>query len=672
MRGAAKTAGPAALLILLNAYVTQRLFTVDYIAQMGSIEGVYLGLARYVARHFDDLGWFPLWYGGIPYADSYPPLLHWICGLAMVLTGTSPGRAHHFVTALFYALGPAMLFWLAWRLTGNRACAFVTALGYSLLSPTCLLVPRIARDSGGMWGERRLQDLTGYGEGPHIASLCLLPLAIGLLHVALTGAGARARGWRWWAFAAVLAIAAVPLSNWLGAIAIAMAIAAYLLAGLPKGLPARARWGGAIAMCAAAYTIALPWLSPATIAVIRANAPRVGGSFVFNSRQHLYALGVAVGFTAAAWGLSRLDVARATRFAVLFAILTGAVNLGDAWFGISLVPQPHRYQLEMDMAFWTAAVFAVWPLVEGLRRREAIALGAILALPSIHLVNLQYADARNNDQPLDIRTTVEYKASTWLEAHLPGARVFAPGSFGYWLNAFGDIPQLTGGFDNGIANPALPHVIFSIQDGAFRDRALDMLRAYGVDAILIGTEDTPDFHQPVHHLDRFAAEKVLWREGGDAIYDTGRRSRSLAHVMRPADLAQYAPDYNYPQILTPYLAALHNPVYPPADFRWLAPSEASVAAGAMQPEQILSVQVSWDQGWAATANGRGVPVYGDKMGQIVVEPRCSGPCSVRLRWDGGVEGILTRWLSRVTLASGVVWVLMGAIWRRHSDSTTTN
>ena len=87
MRGAAKTAGLAALLVILNAYITLRLFTVDYIAQMGSIEGVYLGLARYVSRHLADLGWFPLWYGGIPYADSYPPLLHWICGLAMVLSG---------------------------------------------------------------------------------------------------------------------------------------------------------------------------------------------------------------------------------------------------------------------------------------------------------------------------------------------------------------------------------------------------------------------------------------------------------------------------------------------------------------------------------------------------------------------------------------------------------
>ena len=47
---------------------------------MGSIEAAYIGLARYIANHLGELSWFPLWYGGIPYADTYPPLLHWSAG----------------------------------------------------------------------------------------------------------------------------------------------------------------------------------------------------------------------------------------------------------------------------------------------------------------------------------------------------------------------------------------------------------------------------------------------------------------------------------------------------------------------------------------------------------------------------------------------------------------
>src|SRR5450759_3951893 len=109
-RDYAKTLGCAALLFALNAYITPLLFRTAYTAQMGSIEAAFIGLARYASQHWNDMGWFPLWYGGIPYPDSYPPLLHWIGGLVITLAGVSPGLAYHFVTATVYSLGsPACL-----------------------------------------------------------------------------------------------------------------------------------------------------------------------------------------------------------------------------------------------------------------------------------------------------------------------------------------------------------------------------------------------------------------------------------------------------------------------------------------------------------------------------------------------------------------------------------
>ena len=73
-----KTLGCAALLFAVNALITQWLFRTAYTNQMGSIEAAFIGIARYVSRHWSDLSWFPIWYGGIPYPDSYPPLLHWV------------------------------------------------------------------------------------------------------------------------------------------------------------------------------------------------------------------------------------------------------------------------------------------------------------------------------------------------------------------------------------------------------------------------------------------------------------------------------------------------------------------------------------------------------------------------------------------------------------------
>jgi hypothetical protein len=92
----------------------------------------------------------------------------------------------------------------------------------------------------------------------------------------------------------------------------------------------------------------------------------------------------------------------------------------------------------------------------------------------------------------------------------------------------------------------------------------------------------------------------------------------------------------------------------------------------LQPEHILSVQISWDKGWKAYTAGRRVHAWGDKLGQMVVEPRCSGLCTVELKYDGGTEGIYARAIHRLALAGGGLWILVGMLWRKRSDLTTTN
>src|SRR4051812_20533193 len=99
-----RTALPAAALFAINALVTPWLFHVDYTRNMGSIEAVYIGLARYIVAHFPDFNWFPLWYCGIPFQDSYPPLLHLMVAAVTGFGHISPGYAYHAVTAAVYAL----------------------------------------------------------------------------------------------------------------------------------------------------------------------------------------------------------------------------------------------------------------------------------------------------------------------------------------------------------------------------------------------------------------------------------------------------------------------------------------------------------------------------------------------------------------------------------------
>ena len=211
-------------------------------------------LARWARENWNDLTWFPLWYGGIPYHNTYPPLLHLIVAAVSALLGLTPAHAYHAVTAVFYSLGPVTLYWLALRLCGSRAYSFAAGLFYSLISTSTLLIPGVRHDAGGFWGPRRLQAMVQYGEGPHVAALTLLPLAIVLL-----SHGFEKRRPVWW-LAAALGLAAVALTNWLGAAALAMAVAAWLLAR-QEGVWWR-NWLKAWAWPSPAYAIASPGIPP--------------------------------------------------------------------------------------------------------------------------------------------------------------------------------------------------------------------------------------------------------------------------------------------------------------------------------------------------------------------------------------------------------------------------
>ncbi|MCP5120492.1 MAG: hypothetical protein GY953_57595, partial [bacterium] len=84
-------------LVALNVWICRELFVVEYLDQLDSIAGAYVGLTRWIVEHPTDWDWFPLWYCGIPFQNSYPPVLHLLsAGFAGVM-GASPVHAHHAV-----------------------------------------------------------------------------------------------------------------------------------------------------------------------------------------------------------------------------------------------------------------------------------------------------------------------------------------------------------------------------------------------------------------------------------------------------------------------------------------------------------------------------------------------------------------------------------------------
>ena len=646
----------AALLFAVNAYIARELFTSEYIAQMGSIEATHIAIARYAMQNWRDLTWFPLWYGGIPYQNTYLPLLHLMVAAVAKLLGISPALSYHAVVATFYCLGPVTLFWLAWRLTGSRGYSFAAGLVYSLFSPSALLIPAIRQDMGGLFHPRRFDTLVRFGEGPHIASLTLLPVAILCLHNAIE----KRRPLHY--LLAALSMAAVALTNWLGAFALAAACLAYLLS----------RWRGtgwkiwltAAGLGVYAYAVAAPWIPPSMLTATATNEQRYDGRFAFPAQHLIYAGLVLAALLLVEWGLARWRAPEFLRFAVLFSFLMATVTLAAAWFRVMLMPQAYRYHLEMEMALTLAAVFAIRPLLGRLGRgAEVVALAALLLL-AIFPAKSCRRYARYQDRPIDIRATIEYQAAQWFEGNMGDRRVFANGSVGFWLNAFNDTPQFGGGYDQGLLNRLIPGVVYQVytgqgSNGREGEIAALWLKAYGVHAIITGGPRSREFYKDFRNPRKFEGLfKEVWRDGDDAIWEVPWRSPSLAHAMRPSDLVAHEPRSGIDvDPLRPYVAALDNPEFPSAEFAWRNRHQAAITGG-LHRDQVVSVQMSYHPGWHASVDGRPRRVFRDHLGQLAIAPECDGPCRVEIAFDGGVEMQVTRLVSWSATMGGLIWALL--------------
>jgi hypothetical protein len=661
MRRWLKPAALPLLLLALNLYIAKDLFFLEYGQFMGSIEAAYIAISRYIIANWSDLTWFPLWYGGIPFQNTYPPFLHAVVALAAAAFRISVAHAHHIVTALFYCFGPIALYALAVRLTGSRWYSFVAVWIYSIFSPCLFLMPLARAEVGGAFVPRRFEVLTVYGEGPHITALALLPAALLSLDLALSKRSP------FWYFVAAVSMAAVALTNWLATFALAIAVFAYLLA-VGQTLPSANPMFKTLGLAVLAYALACPWIPPSTILDVRHNAQTVGGNY-----RHIYGalpMYLVIGILAAAllkFAMHRAKASTGLQFSVLFAFMISAIPLGVAWFNLMIVPQPERYQLEMDLALCLAAAFAFKAISTTIPARFRTPLVCAILLLSLLPARLDRRYARRVVKPIEITRTIEYEASKWFEEHVPNGRVMAPGAVSFWLNAFTDVPQIDGGFSQGIVNrnhDSFTYQIFSSNGAGDRAAEIDRtwLNAYGVQAIAVGGKASRELYKPFQRPDVFAnAFPEAMRDRDDAIYWVPGRSASLAYVLARETLVHDQPIHGLDITQAQrYVQSLTTT----ADFRWTSRHSAEIQA-ALQPEQVISVQVTYHPGWRSLANGKPCRVFGDGLGQIVLEPHCNGACKVELIYDGGLEMKAAHVLSGASWLGCLGWIVISSRKRKN-------
>lgn len=642
-------------LFLLNLFVCGRLLHTRYMDQLPSIEGVFIALEKYIQAHWPTYDWFAIWYGGMPFTRVYQPALHYVVALFAAGTGFETAWAYHIVIAITYSLGGVTFYLLAKALTGDTAPAFVGGLLFSLFSPSLLLVPIIRYDAGSTWHARRLQALITYGEGPNVTGLMLAMLAMAAIHRALTRRTPSAT------CLAALVTAAVPATSWPATVALITALFCYVLALSAKELlPAISRL---IVIGIGAFCFASPFAPPSTIlgtfaqANVMDDAPTPGpGRWI---ALGLMVLALALLRAGLAWGKAPF----ALRFPLMWFLMTGWIVLAASAAGIRVIPYPLRFHLAMEIPMTIAfAIGSVWLV----RRRPALQRPAIAVLALFCcLQGYNYRRyAHTIVHPLEIEKTSEYQVGRWAEANLHGGKIFTRGTFGFWINAFTETPQVSGFFDQSITNmeDRIASYIVSAGFGSDKESAdysLLWLKAWAADAIQIGGPNTANVYKDYQFGHRFRdVLPLVWSRGDDFIYLVPERTRGLARVVRSRDLMAHPPANGIDVAeLRPFVAALEDPSLPIGHFQWLGRNDAKVS-GQLTPDQVYSVAINFDKGWSATREGRPVPLRADGLGMIVLDPHCSGNCEVQMHWSQGWEPPFAIGVFLFVLCGSLAWCLL--------------
>lgn len=650
------------LIFALNAWICRELFTADFVNNLLSNEGIFAAIGRFFRENPIDHRWFPWFNVGMATEYAYQPLLPAMAAITGAITGWPPSRALHFVLAFAYCCGPVTLFWFAWDWSKSLSLSLSAALAFSLTSPAEMLIRELRIGSGAHWGALRLNNLVFYGEAPHNVALAMLPLAYLFLHRAIVRGGAGNM---------VLAGAlsgAVALTNAFGAFAVALGAIAMILA-LEKGVRTTVIVG------VYSYLWISPWLPPSLILWIRRTAWSAEGFFQADLRAKL-AIPAALAAFALVWFFTRRLKSSFERFVCLFSVWMCAIPLGYFWFHrLTLVPQSSRYQLELEMALcllfgclfhWT------WRHSPVAGRAALVVIFAAIGLRQA--VNFrEFASVLVH--PIDITKTIEYKVDTWINTNLPGQRSLLAGAE-YIFNIFSDNPQMSAGHEPTAPNWMQRVAVFTIYTGmnaGDKDAAISIfwLKAFGNQAVYVPGLHSREHYHPFPNPHKFdGLLTVLWHDEDDTIFLVPQRTLSLARVIpRAAEVTRQPIDGLDTEPARAYVTALDDTSLPLADLKWQSPTRATIQTS-MQPNQLISVQETWMPGWRATVSGHGVPVrnvpaHGDKLGLIVIDPACTGPCQINLEFGVIPEG----WICRV-LSALVTLIAVGALIRqRHSPLT---
>ena len=589
---------------------------------------MHIALARAIESGTGDF--FRHWYTGIPYPNTYPPLMPAIVGTLSRWVVHDTGLAYHIVCGIFYCLGPVALFLLLHELSRKISTSFLAALAVSAISPSIWFVPGILDELHSNFGPRRLQVMIEWGEGPHVAAITLMLFAFTAVLYALRERTA-------WSYALASALSAcVLMTNWIGATSLGSGV----LIALSSKAAGWRHWLTAFGLGIGGYALAAKWMPLSTLMVIRENSQIVPENYRMGQPHAIAAVCILAGCWLLNWLLQKVSAPLVVRVVVLLGLLFTLITMSREWFGFGILPQPRRYHVEMELFLIPSAVF----LFAMVPWRWLRLVGALVLLTG-GFFTLREARRYSRKTILGstVERTVEYKIAMWLRANQPGVRVFAPGTFSQWLNTFTpEVSQLGGGFDQGLPNRLMLDLLFQLTSHKGKPGGTVSkvwMEAFGTGVVVVGNDKSEEFFKPFPDKTKFDdVLRVIYKTEGETIYASDPiRSALAVHVNKAAmEKVVYAGS-----VVTVDVEAMLNTIAADrgVETEWIRDGLRLKVNPA--PGEVISVRLNALPGWQ-TASGA---IRKNGLGLITIEPPQSGPQVIELRYVKPLEyqllGILT-------------------------------
>jgi hypothetical protein len=608
----------AAAIFGLAVILILPIFKLEYLDNWNSIEGSFIAQAHLLQQNWPHHLWQPFWYCGTRADYVYPPGVRYGAAIVSSALRVSVARGYHLFTGFCYALGFVFLYLWSRAATGSRLTAWLATASIALTSPSFLVLPDIRNDS--MYRvPQRLHVLMTYGEGPHISSLAMLP-------VAWLGAWKRFHDGnaRWLCLSAV-AIALTVTINFYGLVSIALTMPLLVWACLLERPDWRIVRDGA-AIAGLGWGLTAWWLVPSYVKVTQGNLHLVspaGNSWSIPAAILVLLLYVGVS----------LLLRRSARFSAYAFFIWSAFSwfsvyiLGFRWFGLQITGDPVRLVPELDLFAILCFVHLagiVWRwkppgLVGALPRVALLVLLYYAYRPSWRYLKHAY---REFPEASNWSQHVEYKTESWMHDHFPDQRVLVTGTIRFWYDVWHSGQEADGASQQGTLNPLMPAMSWLVTNSTDPKLVESWLQAVGVDVLVVPGKQSQEGYKDFANPKLFDTFLPLLRDDGEGnrYYRVPRVSTGIVRVVDRSRMDS-VPAIRLDSLTTRvqnYASALESgPAGDRAHSQWRG-SDALDISAEVGPGESLLVQETYDPNWRAYEDGRAQPMHADALGNMLI------------------------------------------------------